>query len=119
MDDAERVDHVVVAIDMFAQLFSVTKFEFSLQPVNLETLTREIEAGFRQFDASVVGPTTGEIDCCGSDTTADLKHALALPAIELRETRDMRLDKMLALFDLVEILTRADWFPRVANIARP
>ncbi len=46
----------------------------------------------------------GEVDGARADAAADFEHLLAVPALEFGESRNVRLDKILASFDFVEVL---------------
>src|SRR5262249_8234690 len=81
-------------------------------------LARNFQRARRKIHGRNPSSLTGEINCIGPDSTSDLQNFLFPPALELGKPRNMRLNKILAFFDLIKIVTRPDLFCGVANIAR-
>src|SRR5262249_14460973 len=77
----------------------------------------KLERFWRQIDRRDIGAGTREIDGIGADAAADFQNALAVPARKIGKGGDVRLDEVLARFDLVEVIARANWLGRVANVA--
>jgi hypothetical protein len=62
----------------------------------------------RELDGSQLAPGAGEVARVRPDPATDLEHPLAVPALELGEGRNVRLDQVLPSFDLVELRLRPD-----------
>src|SRR6185312_4583535 len=119
MDDAERIDQVEGRrLQPRGQFLGIRLQEIALQPEYLEPLAGQRQARVRQVDAGVVGAGTCKVDRIGAQSTADLQHAAATPARELRELRNMRLDEIFALFNFIEVLARTEFSPRMPYVAR-
>src|SRR5262245_27813337 len=112
MNHAKGVDQIV-RLDgkRGGQLFRVRviKFDSIRQAKEPGALARDLERARRKIHGGNPSSLTGEIDCVCPDSTSDLQHFFSPPELELGKSRNMRLNKILAFFDLIKIATRSDF----------
>ena len=120
MNDAEGVNQVV-GFDGHkgGQLLGAAGVEthLILETVNLHALARQFQRLRRQIHRRDRRSVPREVDGVGADAAADFEDFLAAPALEVGEARNVRLDKILAGFDFVEVFARAHRLGRVADVA--
>jgi hypothetical protein len=120
VDDPERVDEVVrLVAERRPELLRVRLDELDAvgHAHHLSALRRERERLAREVDRSQLRAGAREVNRVGADTAAHLEDALSVPAVEVREGRNVRLDEVLAGLDLVEVLARPDRLRRMADVA--
>src|SRR5215216_4699726 len=121
VDDAETEDQVelLFGIDQPANLLGIALNKARLETIDVESLTRHVEAFVRELDNGEVRAMSSEIDRVGTNPTTYLEHAFATPPAEIGKRRNVRLDEVLSLFDFIEIQARAKRLHGVSNITRP
>src|SRR5690242_12169007 len=111
MNDTERI-HEIVRLDRNerGQPFGVhsAKVDAVSKPKHICAPARQFDGSFRKIDSRDAGPCARETDSVGADPAADLENAFAFPSREIGKCRNVRLDKILALLDLVEICAAPD-----------
>jgi hypothetical protein len=120
VDDAEGVDEVVrLDRNKARELFGVAGIEADvvLKAEQGGASAGELHGFFGQIDGRDVSAAAGEVDGVGADATADFENFFAAPAIELGESGYVRLDKIFAGFDFIEILPGADGRGGMADVA--
>src|SRR5262245_32389359 len=120
MNHAERVDEIVW-LDRYGggELLRIGVHESDAvgEPGDPGAFARDVQRPFRQIDRGGGRAVPREVDGVRADAATDFEHALAAPAREVGEGRNMRLDEILALLNLVEIGARSDRLVGVAQIA--
>src|SRR6202790_694023 len=97
----------------------MAKLDAVSQAVDLSAFTGHLKRLFREGNGRHTGAMAREIHRVGTDAAANFQHTFVLPAGELRETRDVRLDEIFSPLYFVKKLPAAGRLGRVANIARP
>src|SRR5262249_33508171 len=88
------------------------------QALLLQPVLDELDGCVGEVDAARVGARAGEAHEVRAQSDADLQHPLLVPALELGEARDERLELVAGLLDLAEELRRALLRARVLRAAR-
>src|SRR6188474_219326 len=120
VDDAEGVDQIErLHRNDRREIFGVADVNRHAigEPKQLDAPSGKRRRLLRQLDRGDARAGAGKADGIGADAAADLEHAAVLPARELRETGDVRLDEIFPALDLVEVLARAHGPWRVMEVA--
>jgi hypothetical protein len=111
MDDTEAVDEIERSVVMYVlHQFGVRIEEGDAlgKAEDVRALASDLDRLHREVTRHDLGAGSSKVNRVGAYATTDLQYSLALPAVKLGETRNVRFNKVLAGFDLIEVLTTAN-----------
>src|SRR6266511_3958275 len=94
------------AFNGIGKFFCIARNQAPRKVEHFESRAGDFETRFRQLNTSVIGAGACKIDGIGPYPAANFDHLLSLPSPELCESGNVWLDKIFALLNFIEVLSR-------------